>query len=190
MALKSYSHTDRPPSCAPTRARASTDLSMLMAQRLKMEAVHSITSMVIRLSQMVVLRVHTPSWNWEKRHAQSGKSYPYVLLTYSSTVLKYSFEVSVLYLSLFIFCIYILYLSIFIFCNFILLRHRSWEILYSYLHYIYLTGAVTLQIKILHTNNILKYRTLLGIKPLVPDPLSWLMSVSLLMVSSKRRFHF
>ena len=48
--------------CVPVQV--STDLSMLMAQRLKMEAVHSITSMVIRPSQMVVLRVHTPSWNW------------------------------------------------------------------------------------------------------------------------------
>ncbi len=47
--------------CVPVQV--STDLSMLMAQRLKMEAVHSITSMVIRPSQMVVLRVHTPSWN-------------------------------------------------------------------------------------------------------------------------------
>lgn len=37
--------------------------STLIAQRLKMEAVHSITSMVIRASHSTVLRDHTPPWN-------------------------------------------------------------------------------------------------------------------------------
>lgn len=56
--------------------QVSTDLSTLMAQRLKMEAVHSITSMVIRQSQRVVLKVHTPSWNWNtQKHAQYVHSY-------------------------------------------------------------------------------------------------------------------
>lgn len=38
-------------------------LSTLMAHRLRMDAVHSITSMVIRASQMEVLNVHTPPRN-------------------------------------------------------------------------------------------------------------------------------
>lgn len=37
--------------------------STLIAQRLKMEAVHSITSMVIRASHSTMLRDHTPPWN-------------------------------------------------------------------------------------------------------------------------------
>lgn len=37
--------------------------STLIAQRLKMEAVHSITSMVIRASHSTVLKDHTPPWN-------------------------------------------------------------------------------------------------------------------------------
>lgn len=61
--------------CVPVQV--STDLSMLIAQRLKMEAVHNITSIVMRPSQMVVLRVHTPSWNWEADKCLSFNVYSY-----------------------------------------------------------------------------------------------------------------
>ncbi|TNN27133.1 hypothetical protein EYF80_062724 [Liparis tanakae] len=44
-------------------ALVSTDLSMLMAHRLKMEAVHSSTSMAIRPSHTVEPSVHTPPRN-------------------------------------------------------------------------------------------------------------------------------
>ena len=43
-----------------------TDLSTLMAQRLKMEAVHSNTSIVISPSHTPMSRDHSPPWNYTK----------------------------------------------------------------------------------------------------------------------------
>lgn len=43
-----------------------THLSTLMAHRFRMEAVHSITSMLIRASQVRVLRVQIPPRNYKQ----------------------------------------------------------------------------------------------------------------------------
>ena len=51
--------------------REDTYLSMLMAQRLNMEAVHSITSMVIRASQMDMFKDQMPSWNFTHTHTHT-----------------------------------------------------------------------------------------------------------------------
>lgn len=51
------------PLCWHEEEEEGTYRSTLIAQRLKMEAVHSITSMVIRASHSTVLRDHTPPWN-------------------------------------------------------------------------------------------------------------------------------
>lgn len=44
-----------------------------MAQRLRMEAVHSITSIVISASQMYMLSVHTPPRNFSETQKQAEK---------------------------------------------------------------------------------------------------------------------
>lgn len=51
------------PLCWHEEEEEGTYRSTLIAQRLKMEAVHSITSMVIRASHSTVLRDQTPPWN-------------------------------------------------------------------------------------------------------------------------------
>lgn len=48
------------------RVPGATYRSTLMAHKFKMEAVQSITSMVIRASQMEVLRVQVPPRNYEQ----------------------------------------------------------------------------------------------------------------------------
>jgi hypothetical protein len=46
-----------------------------MAHRLRMEAVHNMTSMVIRASQMCVLRVQIPPRNWDTQQQQQQQQH-------------------------------------------------------------------------------------------------------------------
>lgn len=65
--LKCKESINGPSNCS----RRQTYRSTLMAQRLNMDAVHSITSMVIRKSHMSMFKDQTPPWNYTHTHTRA-----------------------------------------------------------------------------------------------------------------------